>query len=146
MTHYELCPVCYRLGTRLVDQALDMTAAITNGEFPAICDAHLPLVFSTLSYRTMAQWLEAMLDRGPSSDPCSLCVTETDVTITPAEASNDFLCARHGGVRPENVALIRKHLARIAAGERFDQERFVLRAALILHASVRGTAPMVRIE
>jgi hypothetical protein len=31
-------------------------------------------------------------------------------------------------------------------GERFDHQAFIVRAALMVYASIRGTTPMVRIE
>lgn len=149
MTYFELCPVCFQLAKRIVDKALDFSEAVTLGEVPSLCTAHIPLVFSTLSYPTMARWLDAKLAElatGFSARECVLCAVETDVSIFTVERANSFLCSQHGGVAPATLTAIRQYLARIATGERFDKQRFVLRTALILLASVRGTAPMVRIE
>ncbi|HUJ15675.1 MAG TPA: hypothetical protein VL284_17945 [Thermoanaerobaculia bacterium] len=141
MSYLELCPVCQRIAKRLVDRALDVTAAVDRGEPPWICAPHLQLVISTLSHRTMAKWLSALLGMRDAGD-CPLCEIERQ----PSGPANEFACALHGGIAANTRAIVQRNLARIAAGERFDQDLFVLRAALILLASVRGTSPIVRIE
>ena len=151
MAYFEPCPVCQRVSRRLVDQALDFTASVGRGEYPLVCAAHLPLVFSSLSHPTMSALLDRMLEeRITASDlapgSCRLCVIEADVTITVAETASQFLCPWHGGSRSTYVEAIRRQLARIVAGEKFVEQRAIIRAALILYASVRGTSPLLKLE
>jgi len=76
----------------------------------------------------MAQWLEHMLAAPRDlTAVCPLCEVEARFAVNDDERLNEFLCGLHGGGRPEVLALIRRHLARIAAGERFDQRRPPLR-------------------
>ena len=152
MSYLELCPACQRLAHELVEEALDFTAVVTRGEFPRICEQHLPLVFSVLGYPTMATWLDHMLSLRETDRVafdalrCPLCEIEACFAVSDRETASAFLCPTHGGGRPDTLSIIRHHLARIVAGERFDQQRFVIRAALLFYIAGRGTTPFVRIE
>ena len=152
MSYLELCPACLRLAHDLVEQALDFTSIVTDGEFPRVCEQHLPLVFSTLGYPTMATWLDHMLELREvdrvalDAGRCPLCEIEARFFASDEERASRFGCPAHGGGRPETLSLIRHQLARIADGERFEQQRFVIRAALLFYSAGRGTNPFVRIE
>lgn len=152
MSDLALCPACQRLAHHLAEEALDFTEHVMRGEFPRICEQHLSLVFSSLGYPTMARWLDEMLALREADYaafdglPCPLCDIETHFAVNDDETASAFLCPSHGGGGAGVRALIRHHLARIVAGERFDRQRFVIRAARLFCAAGRGTSPFVRIE
>jgi hypothetical protein len=112
-----------------------------------VCATHLPLVVGFTAPRELAKWLRAILTaRSADPDafeawPCPLCEIErvARASGTPVRTGG-FGCPVHGG-SADNRPLL-DALERIAGGEKDDEahERRVLRAALVLYFSLRGTS------
>ena len=143
------CPACQAIARSILEAASAFGAFVeaNPGSAERVCAEHLPLVVGYTAPRQLARWLAACLDPAPhSAAPCSLCrAGDLAAAAVSARAADDFSCASHGGPNERGRAAVRRALQRIANGERLSEsdERRVLRTALVLSASVRGTSVFV---
>jgi hypothetical protein len=153
----EACSVCQRIARAVVNAARLFGARVGGAHSPPerVCDDHLPLIVGFMAPRELSSWLVRSLE-AIESDPsgfdrkiCPLC--EAEETARHSESgipATGLTCGTHGGGRRSH-AIVTRELERIAIGEKLpdDDERRILRAALVLYASIRGTSVFIpRIE
>lgn len=143
------CPTCQIIGRGILEAACAFGSRVEANEGLAefVCSDHLPLIVGYTAPRHLARWLEACFDAAPGlTAPCSLCAAAAAAAASFSEESPDeFSCASHGGSDGPARLAVRRELRKIAEGERLPEsdERRVLRTALILFASVRGSSVFV---
>jgi hypothetical protein len=148
------CPRCQTIARATIRAAQVFGSRISEDNAVAeyICAKHLPIIVGLTAPRELAKWLLLALEAERRDDPsrgnqlCALCVAanDSDPDTAPPPAGAAF-CRDHA--RGEGAErLVRPYLDRIAAGEHLkpDVERAVLRSALVLYASVRGTTAFVQ--
>jgi hypothetical protein len=143
------CRSCQTVARAILGAACAFGASVeANGDnAELVCADHLPLVVGYTAPRHLARWLAACLDPAPHSTAvCSLCRASNLAAATlSGKPTDDFSCASHGGTNGSGPATVRRALLGIATGERLTEsdERRLLRTALVLFASVRGTSVFV---
>ena len=148
------CPACNRLARSAIQAAQIFGETIARKETfsQRVCREHLPLVVGFTAPRELARWLLralAVRHEDPSAfhnASCPLCDSQgaareeaRRLPVTPTT------CDEHGGEESAFPDSLRKPLSRIADGARLemDEERRILRTALVLYASVRGTSAFI---
>lgn len=143
------CRACQSLARAILEAASVFGSRVeaNGGTAEQVCPDHLPLVVGYTGPRPLARWLSNCLDPSPhSTEPCSLCrATDLARAMLPRRAIDEFCCTSHGGGNGPGPEAVGRALRRIADGERLleSQERMVLRTALVLFSSVRGTSVFV---